>query len=205
MEYSDVAIILIHEIYGVNEHMEYVKKELSKLDVAVICPNLLPQENPYTYEQEHIAYQNFIQHVGFENAAQQIKQVSRKLRQTYKSVGVVGFSVGATIAWLCSQDSTFDFIVGCYGSRIRNYTEIEPTCLTLLLFPTEETAFPIDTLINALEKKENKNIELKSMQGGHGFMNPYDKNYRAESARKAFQYIEKFIRRQEGVEDCKRC
>lgn len=193
MEHSNIAIVLVHEIYGVNDHIKYVKNKLSKLDIDVICPNLLSQENAYIYDQEQMAYQNFMQNLGFEKGAYQIKQICKNLKETYKKVGIVGFSVGATMAWLCSQDNSCDFIVGCYGSRIRNYTDIEPICPTLLIFPTEENAFPILTLIKTLEQKENKHVDVKSFQGMHGFMNPFYKNYRAKSAEDAFQCIEKFI------------
>ncbi|WP_028402286.1 dienelactone hydrolase family protein [Ectobacillus panaciterrae] len=190
---KDTAVILIHEIYGVNNHMEHMKEELSKMDIEVVCPNLLNREVPYTYSEEKEGYQNFIEHVGFENGAEQIRRTLKELKRQYRTVGIIGFSVGATIGWLCSGDNICDFAVGCYGSRIRDYTDMKPICPTLLIFPTEEIAFDIHILLSALEQKENECLQLKTFLGTHGFMNPFHKDYHETSAVQALTYIKGFI------------
>jgi dienelactone hydrolase len=193
MEKQNMAIVLAHEIYGVNEHMEYMQKRLSKLEIDIICPNLLHRENPFTYAEEALAYQNFVQNIGFEYGLQQVNQVITKLKQQYQKVGVVGFSVGATIAWLCSENKMCDFVVGCYGSRIRNHTDIDPACPTLLIFPTEERAFDVHILVETLKKKEYKDLKLKSFPGVHGFIDSFSQNYHEVSANKALQCIDEFL------------
>ncbi|WP_276917089.1 dienelactone hydrolase family protein [Aneurinibacillus aneurinilyticus] len=193
MEKQDVAIVLIHEIYGVNEHMKYMTKRLSKLGIDIICPNLLHRETPYKYTEEATAYQNFVQNIGFESGTQQVNQVIAGLKQRYPRVGVVGFSIGATIAWLCSENKMCDFVVGCYGSRIRNHTDIEPMCPTLLLFPNGEKGFDVHTLIQRLKEKEYKNLKIKSFYGGHGFIDSFSPNYHEVYANKALQCIDEFL------------
>ncbi|MCP1359129.1 dienelactone hydrolase family protein [Aneurinibacillus migulanus] len=193
MEKQDAAIILVHEIYGVNENMKYMIKRLSKLGIDIICPNLLHRETPYKYTEEATAYQNFVQNIGFESAVQQVNQVITGLKQRYMKVGVVGFSIGATIAWLCSENRMCDFVVGCYGSRIRNHTDIEPACPTLLLFPNEEKGFDVHTLIERLKKKEYKNLEIKDFPGVHGFIDSFSPNYHEVSASEALQCIDEFL------------
>ena len=188
-----MAIVLAHEIYGVNKHMEYMQKRLSKLGIDVICPNLLHRETPFTYAEEALAYQDFIQNIGFEYGVQHVNQVITKLKQRYQKVGVVGFSVGATIAWLCSENKMCDFVVGCYGSRIRNHTDIDPACPTLLIFPTEERAFDVHILVETLKKKEYKDLKLKSFPGVHGFIDSFSQNYHEVSANKALQCIDEFL------------
>ena len=190
---QDTALVLAHEIYGINEHMKYMQKRLSMLGIHVLCPNLLHKETPYTYADEALAYQNFVQNIGFEYGVQQVNRIIAELKQQYQRVGVIGFSVGATIAWLCSENKMCDFVVGCYGSQIRNYTEIKPTCPTLLIFPTEEKAFDVHTLIETLKEKEYKDFKLKSFPGVHGFIDSFSKNYHEVSAIKALQCIDEFL------------
>lgn len=193
MEKQDVAIVLVHEIYGVNEHMKHMQKRLCKPGIHVICPNLLHKETPYTYAEEALAYQNFVQNTGFEHGVQQVNQVIAELKQQYHKVGVVGFSVGATIAWLCSENKMCDFVVGCYGSRIRNHTDIEPACPTLLIFPAEEKTFDVHALVETLKKKEYKQLKLKSFPGVHGFIDSFSQNYHEVSAIEALQCIDEFL------------
>ncbi|WP_078410690.1 dienelactone hydrolase family protein [Priestia abyssalis] len=196
MEKQDVAIVLVHEIYGVNKHMKYMQKRLSKLGIHVICPNLLHKENPYTYTEEALAYENFVQNIGFEYGVQQVNQAITELKQEYQRVGVVGFSVGATIAWLCSENKMGDFVIGCYGSRIRNHADIQPSCPTLLIFPTEEQAFDVHNLVETLKKKEYRDLKIKSFPGVHGFIDSFSKNYHEVSAVKALQCMDEFVQNQ---------
>ncbi len=50
--------------------------------------------------------------VGFEYAMKQIKQILCKVRPHYKRIYVLGYSIGATLAWLCSQTDLCDLVVG---------------------------------------------------------------------------------------------
>ena len=57
---SGTVIIVIHEIYGINQHITDLCELLSKQDFDVICPNLLEQEVPFSYSQEEKAYMHYI-------------------------------------------------------------------------------------------------------------------------------------------------
>ncbi|MED4452078.1 dienelactone hydrolase family protein [Metabacillus fastidiosus] len=121
MKKQKIAVVLVHEIYGVNKHMTYIQERLLQQGIHVACPNLLNKEYPYAYSEENAAYQHFMQNVGFNYGVQQIHQIIFDLKERYQKVGVVGFSIGATMAWLCSKNEMCDFVIGCYGSQIRNY------------------------------------------------------------------------------------
>ncbi len=148
---SDTAIIVVHEIYGINQHMKFICQSLSEYDFDVFCPNLLDKEMPFDYSQEEDAYSNLMKNIGFTNALITIKNSIMDIKDEYKKIFVVGFSVGATVAWLCSEEQLVDGIIGYYGSRIRNFMDISPQCPTLLFFPQEETSFNVDELISTLD------------------------------------------------------
>lgn len=190
---SDTVIIVVHEIYGINQHMKNICKSLSEHDFDVICPNLLERETPFDYSQEEIAYRNFMENVGFTNASHKIKSLLLDIKDKYKKVFIIGFSVGATIAWLCSEEKFIDGIVGYYGSRIRNYIEMSPQCPTMLFFPQEEQSFNVDELIPTLDKK---NIEIYKFKGEHGFSDSYSPKYNVESAQKTFKEMVNFFMKQ---------
>lgn len=187
---SDTVIIVIHEIYGLNEHMQGFCESLSNQGFDVICPNLLDRETPFDYSQEDAAYRHFMENVGFTGALHKIKDILSDVQAEYQKIFILGFSAGATVAWLCSEDECVDGMVGYYGSRIRNYVELTPQCPTLLFFPQEESAFNVDELILALEIK---NIEVHKFNGKHGFSDPYSSKYHVESAQNAFSKMMKFF------------
>ncbi|MDP1420534.1 dienelactone hydrolase family protein [Peribacillus simplex] len=187
---SDTVIIVIHEIYGLNQHMQGFCESLSKQGFDVICPNLLGRKTPFDYSQEEAAYRHFMENVGFTNALHKIKEIGSNIKDEYQKIFILGFSAGATVAWLCSEEEWVDGIVGYYGSRIRNYLELTPQCPALLFFPQEESAFNVDELISALERK---NIEVHKFNGKHGFSDPYSSKYHVESAQKAVSKMMKFF------------
>ncbi|MGM0884575.1 MAG: dienelactone hydrolase family protein [Bacillota bacterium] len=187
---SDTVIIVVHEIYGMNGHMNYFCESLSEHGFDVICPNLLERGTPFDYSQEEEAYRHFMENVGFTNASHKIKNILLDVIDKYQQVFIIGFSVGATIAWLCSETNRIDGIVGYYGSRIRSYMGISPQCPTMLFFPQEEKTFHVDELISALDKK---NIETQKFKGQHGFSDPYSPNYNVDSAKKAFSEMVGFF------------
>ncbi|UOQ50390.1 dienelactone hydrolase family protein [Gracilibacillus caseinilyticus] len=189
---ADSLIIVIHEIYGINQHMTSFCERLSEQGFDVICPNLLKREQPFDYSEEEIAYQNFIENVGFTEAVHKIKNVLVSIKLEYKKIYIIGFSIGATVAWLCSEEDYLDGIVGYYGSRIRNYKELVPARPTILFFPQKERFFDVNELISNLDKR---NTEIHEFNGEHGFSDPYSPNFNAKSASDAFDEMLNFIRR----------
>lgn len=188
---SDSVVILVHEIYGINQHIKSYCESLSKKNYDVICPDLLDKKIPYDYSQEEMAYRNFIEKVGFTKATKIIKDLVVVLKDDYKKIFIVGFSVGATVAWLCSELEYLNGIVGYYGSRIRNYVDIKPKCPTMLFFPEEEPSFSINELITTLNKS---NINVYKCTGKHGFNDPYSSKYNPESSQKSFNKTIDFLK-----------
>ncbi|MFB5087765.1 dienelactone hydrolase family protein [Psychrobacillus sp. PGGUH221] len=189
---SNSLIIVVHEIYGINQHMNYICRTLSEKGFDVICPSLYELETSFEYIQEEVAYKHFMENVGFTNASKKIKCVLSDMKDRYEKVYIVGFSVGATIAWLCSDENGVDGIVGFYGSRIRSYIEIEPLCPSLLFFPEIEKSFNVNELIQRLEEK---NIKVHKFNGHHGFSDPFSHKYHEKSAQKAFNKMFDFFRK----------
>ncbi|CAH0288533.1 dienelactone hydrolase family protein [Peribacillus sp. Bi134] len=187
---SDTVVIVIHEIYGLNQHMHGICESLSNNDFDVICPNLLDRETPFDYSQEAAAYRHFMENVGFTGALYKIKHILSDIKDVYQKIFILGFSAGATVAWLCSEEECVDGIVGYYGSRIRNYADLAPQCPALLFFPLEEPSFNVDELILVLERT---NVEVHKFNGKHGFSDPYNSKYHAESAQAAVSKMMKFF------------
>ncbi|SCC15207.1 Dienelactone hydrolase [Bacillus wiedmannii] len=149
-----LALVTVHEIYGVNDHMHQVTQHFTSSHIDVFCPNLLQSQHAFHYSDEEKAYHFFMNHIGFDNGKKQIEEFITHLSSSYTHIGLIGFSVGATISWLCSNNPKIDFIIGCYGSRIRDYIHIKPTCATLLIFPEKEASFQYPLSFNRCSNKK---------------------------------------------------
>lgn len=186
-------IVVLHEIYGINHHIRAVCHDFTRAGFDVICPNLLGVDHPFTYEQETAAYDYFRQRIGFEFAASQIKTLLREKRIEYRKIVLVGFSIGATIAWLCSGDAGLcDGMIGWYGSRIRDFPALNPRCPVLLFFPEEEKSFDIPEVIASLETKDQ--VTVKIFEGRHGFADPYSQKFNPKSNKRSRRIAANFIR-----------
>ncbi|WP_426952212.1 dienelactone hydrolase family protein [Bacillus mycoides] len=188
-----LALVVVHEIYGVNDHMQHVIDRFTSSNIDVFCPNLLQLQNAFHYSDEEKAYQYFMNQIGFDDGKEQIEELITSLSSSYTHIGLIGFSVGATIAWLCSNNPRIDFIIGCYGSRIRDYVHIKPTCATLLIFPEQEASFSVPCLMKALQQQRNPLLEIKQLHGEHGFLNPSTVTYNEQSTTQVYKIIDSFL------------
>lgn len=184
---SDTAVIVLHEIYGINAHMKLVCEQLSGFGFDVRCPDLLNRGDAFTYTEESAAYASFMQEVGFAAAAAAVRRLVTEIATSYRRIFLVGFSVGATVAWLLSENTDVHGIACYYGSRIRGYIDLSPACPMLLLFPQEEVSFNVDELVAALREKPN--VEVHKLPGQHGFSDPFSPKYNEASAQEAFHRV----------------
>ncbi|WP_233129795.1 dienelactone hydrolase family protein [Domibacillus epiphyticus] len=184
--------MVLHEIYGINKHIKDYCQFLRKQGFKVLCPNLLGKEKHYDYSQEEIAYRNFMENINVEIEANKLKDQLKVIRSDYKKIFIIGFSMGATIAWLCAEADFIDGVVAYYGSRIRDSVDVTPNCPVVLFFPQKERSFNVDRLITFLNKK---NVESYKFNGEHGFSDPYSAKYNSladEEARKiSLKFLEK--------------
>ncbi|MBX4265444.1 dienelactone hydrolase family protein [Clostridium estertheticum] len=190
---SNYVIIVLHEIYGINQHIRFVCEKFSMDGYDIICPNLINLNHPFNYDQQYEAYHHFIKNIGFGLAFNQVKRLIIQAKKQYRYVYLLGYSIGATIAWLCSgEDIMCDGIIGYYGSRIRDYMSVAPKCPVLLIFATEEKSFNVKELVNSL-KKWNVNVHI--LRGAHGFSDPFSKNYCTQSFEEAEILVNSFLKR----------
>ncbi len=204
---SDALIVVLHEIYGINEHIKGVCKSLSDLGYDVVCPDLLDGKAPYAYDREEEAHWYFMNYEGFESSVKRITFLLRQEEMAYRQIFLLGYSVGATIAWLYSGEPSkygagyqyhghienLNGVIGYYGSRIRDYLEVSPKCSVLLFFPEEETSFDPQELQEELIKKDY--VEVHILPGKHGFADPDSAKYNEGSAKEAERIRKNFFER----------
>ena len=188
---SDTAVIILHEIYGINRHIKQVCKWFADYGFDSIAPDLLTGREAFAYSQEKQAYDYFKDCIGFDNAFSQAEKFLAQIRPQYRHVFVLGYSIGATVAWRCSGTGLCDASIGLYGSRIRDYLFVQPKCPVLLLFPAREPSFSVDNLIFHVSKVAQ--VRVIALEGEHGFADPFSAKYNKLSAAQACSEIEHFI------------
>ncbi|WP_156922353.1 dienelactone hydrolase family protein [Cohnella thermotolerans] len=90
----------------------------------------------------------------------------RTNRPKARRIYAVGFSIGATVAWLCSGGAELDGAIGFYGSRIRSYMDVTPRCPTRLFFSRDERPYLTLETTDALGSK--RGVSFEAVDAGHG-------------------------------------
>ncbi|MBU3098934.1 dienelactone hydrolase family protein [Clostridium frigoriphilum] len=57
---SNSVIIVLHEIYGINQHIKLVCEKFSMAGYDIICPNLINLNHPFNYDQQDEQLQVFL-------------------------------------------------------------------------------------------------------------------------------------------------
>lgn len=187
-ENSKQAIIVLHEIYGINEFIKDQCRKFIDAGYDVFSPNLIGKP-PFSYEESIEAYNFFMKHVGFEVYVA-ISDLVNQLKEKYDNVFIIGFSVGATIAWRCCENSLCSGIIACFGSRIRDYTYLNPACPTLLLVAKEDS-FDVHAMVYQLRDKQR--LSIIEFDAKHGFLDSNSKDYNAKQSKCADVSITNFI------------
>src|SRR6476661_2581040 len=95
-------IFILHEIYGVNDFIKKQAETYSNASTTVECISLYSENTVFTYEQEQESYKFFINEVGFDAPLKKLSEKLLEARTQYNEVLLIGFSVGATLAWRLS-------------------------------------------------------------------------------------------------------
>lgn len=189
---KESAIIVLHEIYGINPHIEWICEHYLAAGYDVLCPDFVKLRDCFDYRREAEAYQYFVKHVGFPSMVHEVKTILMKARTDYKNVFLLGFSVGATAAWICSEtENAADGAICYYGSKIRDYLHITPKCPTLLIFAREEKSFNVSELAYAIREKQFANVHV--LNGKHGFSDPFSKHFKEQSQQIAQNLVDEFL------------
>ncbi len=184
---SSQCVILLHEIYGINQHVKHYANVLYQEGFDIYVPNLLDGSTPFSYEEEEIAYHNFMTNIGFERTVEQINILMNDLSKKYLHIRIIGFSIGATVGWLCSEHPSVHKIVGFYGSRIRQYTQVVPSAEVTLIYGKQEKSFNPEDLKNVLSKYPNVLVQI--VEGEHGFADPYSIKYNQDLTNSLLKHL----------------
>lgn len=172
-------VIITTDIFGRTDHLDVF--------AVLLARNGTPSTvvDPYEgvrrcFTEEAQAYEAFLEAGGHDRYASRLRSTMDTLAGP---LVLVGFSAGATAAWICALDRQAGkvmHLVGFYPGRIRYHLNQIPPCPTTLIFPCREDHFNVDSVIRIVSQHEQVTcIKTKLF---HGFMNPLSRNHNAAAA-----------------------
>ena len=198
------CVIVIHEIYGLSEHVKDLCRRFAKAGYFAVAPNLFAREGDPTQSLEKLrAVQASVRD---DQVMSDLDATAAWAKHTGKAdvsrVGVVGFGWGGRIAWLyAAHDPAPRASVAWYGHLERPATPQEPRhpldvvselkAPVLGLYGDADGGIPVgdvETMRTAL-KAAGKDAEIVVYPNAHHAFNGDDRenNYQPEAAQAAWQ------------------
>jgi carboxymethylenebutenolidase len=181
------AIIVIQEIFGVNSHIRSVADDYAKQGYHAIAPALFDRAQPnveLNYNSDDGKRgMGMAGQIGMDAMMKDVAASIKYARQQWPSlkVGIVGFCLGGSLAWLAATRLTPDAAVGYYGGRIAQSASESPRCPVMLHFGAKDAHIGPDHV--ATIRAAHPEIPVFVYEAaGHGFNCDQRKDYEPESA-----------------------
>jgi len=194
---SAPAVVVLQEIFGVNQVMRDITDGLAGQGYLAICPDLfwriepgidITDQSEAEWKRAFELFNAFDVDQGVKDIAATIATI-RKDPQCSGKVGAVGFCLGGLLAFLTATRTDADAAVGYYGVGLEGrVAEAEKLVKPLMLHIAEEDQFsPKEAQAVILQAlKDHPSVEIHTYPGrDHAFARPGGEHYDEADARLA--------------------
>lgn len=201
------AVVVIQEIFGVNQVMREITDGLAGQGFLAICPDLfwriepgvqLTDQTDAEWQKAFGLFNAFDPDTGVKDIAATIDAI-RKDPGCNGKVGAVGFCLGGLLAFLTATRTDVDASVAYYGVGIDGkLAEAASLKRPLLMHIAEEDGFvPKEAQAKIIEAlKSNPLVEIQTYPGrDHGFARTGGQHYDAAAAQTAGERSLAFFRK----------
>jgi carboxymethylenebutenolidase len=194
------GIVLVQEIFGVNNHIKKVADGYAADGYVVIAPAYFDRVQhgfDVGYSQADMeAGRAIVQKLDWGNVIKDSQAALDALRSAGKSA-VVGYCWGGTVAWLSAAKlNGLSCAVAFYGGGVAGLINEQPKCPIMFHWGEKDHAIPID----AVRKVEAAHPSALShlYPAGHGFNCDERASYEAASAKLARERTLEFLKKHLG-------
>jgi carboxymethylenebutenolidase len=167
------GIVVIQEIFGVNHHIRAVCDRLAGEGYAAVAPALFDRQQPNFesgYSPDEIASaRKFVANPDW-GAMMRDTQAAIDAAKKDGPVGIIGFCMGGTIAFLSAAKlNGLSAAIGYYGGQIAKNADEKPKVPTELHFGEKDVSIPMSD-VDAIKQKRGGDCEIYVYpDAGHGF------------------------------------
>lgn len=203
------CVIVIQEIFGVNDTMKHICEVYARLGYIALCPDLFWRQKPgviltdKTQEEwnQAFAYMNgFDQNVGIDDLMATVDWL-RKHPLSNGKVGCVGYCLGGRLAVMMACRTTIDASVSYYGVGLENFVdELKNLSHPLMVHVASEDQYATENMRNIFEPafKTNELITYHLYKGmDHAFAREGGMHYDEPSAtlanNRSYDFFQKYL------------
>ena len=177
------GLVVVQEIFGVNDHMRRVSDGFAADGYAVVAPAIFDRTErgvELGYDEAGMARGREIRAAADLDAVLcDIDAAAGAVRAAGK-IGIVGYCWGGRLVWLSACRLNFECAVGYYGGAIVETKDETPGCATMLHFGDQDTSIPMSEVDEI--RAAQPDLPIHVYPAGHGFNCDERGSYHAESA-----------------------
>src|ERR1700728_4013345 len=194
---SKGGIVVIQEIFGVNHHIRAVCDRLAAQGYTAVAPAVFDRQQPNFesgYTPDEIASAR--KFVANPDWGAMLRDVQAAIDEAKKDgpVGIIGFCMGGTIAFLSAAKlNGLSAAIGYYGGQIAKNADEKPKVPTQLHFGEKDASIPTSD-VDIIKQKRGGDCEIYVYAGaGHGFNCDERGSYDEAAAKLAWQRSMAFL------------
>jgi carboxymethylenebutenolidase len=192
------GLVVIQEIFGVNQHIRDVADSYAKHGFLAVAPAIFDRLEKHVdlkYEGEDMVHaQELYSKLDMGNMVKDIEAAHEWARRhSGKKTGVIGYCLGGTLAWLSATRLQPDVAVGYYAGGIDKFAAETPACPVMLHFGAMDTHIT-KKMVDQVAKAHPQVQIFRYEEAGHGFNNNMRISYEPESAQLAHERSLVFLR-----------
>ena len=204
------GVVVIQEIFGVNEHIRDITRRLAKEGYIAIAPAIYQRQAPkFEVGYDEVGTKLGRKHKAETKADELISDIQATIDYLYSlpevkqsGVGTIGFCFGGHVVYLAATLQDVTATASFYGAQIATWCpgEDEPTInrtkditgTIYTFFGTEDPLIPNEQTEQIEAQLQRQNIEHKVFRyegATHGFMCDCRESYNSDAARDAWKKV----------------
>jgi carboxymethylenebutenolidase len=188
--------VIVQEIFGVNAHIRGVAERYAEDGFVTIAPAIFDRIEPGVDigygDADRQRAMALLAKFDAEKAVDDIAAAVEWLRGFGVKVGVVGYCLGGTLAWLSATRLPIDAAVGYYGGKITQYLGEQPKAPVMLHFGEQDAHIPASDVESIMQA--HREVQVFTYPAGHAFNRDGSAGYSASCAMRARARTLEFLR-----------
>jgi len=192
------GLVIVQEIHGVNAHIRAVADRYADDGFVVVAPALFDRiergvelrGSGEDMERAMDLLKSFDIEKGVDDVAAAVQ--CERCFGNVKKIGVLGYCLGGTLAWLSAARLPIHAAASYYGGRIAQYLGERPKVPVMLHFGEQDQHIP-QSEIDAIAKTYPE-VSIYTYPSGHGFNRDGSAGYSASCATRARARTLEFLR-----------
>jgi len=195
------GVVVIQEIFGVNDHIRSVADGFAKDGYLAIAPAMFDRVQrglELGYGPDDLAKGRALRaEIDMDHAMKDVAAATRAAAGAGK-VGIVGYCWGGFVVWMAAASvPDLACAVSYYGFAVTNRIELQPGCPVMLHFGAKDAMIPLDGVERLKAAHPSQQVFVYD-EADHGFNCDPRGSYHAPSAKLARERTLSFFRQHIG-------